>query len=522
MMRIFPGHRASWAPLILAALLSTSWGTRAAAQAVDDTPPTAAGAARSEPTAVPQPIAQALLSTGLPLSSLSVWVQPMDQGMPRLTLAGDEPRLMASVMKLITTGVALRTLGPAHGWQTLTALSGRLDQQGVLHGDVHIKASGDPSLDGMRLMAALQQWRDAGLREIRGDVIVDRSVMLTPPHDSAAFDGEALKPYNAGPDAWLIAHGATSLMWRPDSTRPGQVRVSLSPPLAGIALDTQVRLDPSAPCGAWREAMRLTISEAPAVPEGTPLPGRTLRLRGSYPAACGAQAWPLLWPQAQTMEHSARVLEATWQQLGGRLKGSVREGPWPVDATVWATWASPSLTEVVRDINKYSNNVMARQVFLSLGRGADGQANALAQAQTLVAQHVREATRRTSQAQGPCDGTALVLDNGSGLSRTEAASARCMARWIEVMWADPLMPEWLASLPVAGVDGTARRMGSAVGRAHLKTGSLEGVTGFAGVVQDDAGRRHAVVAVVNDPKASQARPVLQAVLAWAASNQGAP
>jgi D-alanyl-D-alanine carboxypeptidase/D-alanyl-D-alanine-endopeptidase (penicillin-binding protein 4) len=245
-------------------------------------------------------------------------------------------------------------------------------------------------------------------------------------------------------------------------------------------------------------------------------------LKGRYPTACGAQPWPIHWPQAQLMEHSARVFTAAWQQMGGRLKGVVREGTWPESTVPWVKWSSPPLAEVIRDINKYSNNVMARQVFLTLGRGTDGSRATLEQARSVVASHVREATRRAGEPNSPCDGEALALDNGAGLSRIEVASPHCLARWIEVMWADPLMPEWLASLPVAGVDGTARRMTSAVGRAHLKTGSLDDVTALAGVVQDETGRRHVVVAVVNDPKAEGARPVMQAVLAWAASSQGAP
>ena len=464
---------------------------------------------------LPPSIAQALKAAGLPASSLSVWVQPLDQRTPRLSVAADVPRRMASVMKLLTTGVALRTLGPAFTWETVAALSGRLDADGVLHGDVLIKASGDPSLDGMRLSAALQQWRDAGLREIRGDVRVDRSAMSLPPHDPAAFDGQPLKPYNAGPDAFLLAHEAVSMMWRPDASRPGWAQVSLNPALAGVKLDAQVKLDPQAACGAWREALSLNVSQADAVGDGTPLPQRTIKLRGSYPAACGNQGWPIRWPQVQPLEHSARVLEAAWQALGGRLRGAVRESAWPASASPWVKWTSPPLSEVIRDINKFSNNVMARQLLITLGRGADGSPATIESGRAVVGEHVREATRRPGEVRSACEGEALVLDNGAGLSRTEAASAHCLGRWIEVMWADPLMPEWLASLPVAGVDGTARRMTSAVGRAHLKTGSLDDVTALAGVVQDEAGRRHVVVAVVNDPKAENARPVMQAVLGWA-------
>ena len=170
---------------------------------------------------------------------------------------------------------------------------------------------------------------------------------------------------------------------------------------------------------------------------------------------------------------------------------------------------------MVRDINKFSNNVMARQLFLTLGLDEDTGRATLETARRQVGEHVRAATRDGAGASA-CDGPALQLDNGSGLSRMETATARCMARWVRVMWADPLMPEWLASLPVAGVDGTARRLGAAIGRAHLKTGSIDGVAAIAGVVQDRNERRWVVVAVINDPRASASRAVLQATVGWVA------
>ena len=461
-----------------------------------------------QPPVLPAPIAQALLDSGLPVSAVSLWVQSVDEDRPRLALQGDTPRQMASVMKLLTTGVALRTLGPAYRWHTTTALNGSLDAHGVLRGDVHIKASGDPSVDGMRLADALRSWREAGLREIRGDVVVDRSLFVLPPYDAAAFDGQPLKPYNAGPDAWLLAHGAVSLMLRPDPGRTGQVRSTLSPALAEVTLDSRLTLDAQAPCGDWRQALQLDIDPGPAQQ-------RTVRLRGRYPAACQDQAWPLRWPAATGQEHSARVFAAAWRDAGGLLRGQVREGPWPAQASPWIDWVSPPLAEVVRDINKFSNNVMARQLFLTVGLESDTGHATLDTARTRVTEQVRQATR-DSVSGGPCEGAALQLDNGSGLSRHEIASAHCMARWVQVMWRDPLMPEWLASLPVAGVDGTARRMVAAIGQAHLKTGSLDGVASIAGVVQDAHGRRWVVVAVVNDPRAPVARQLLQATVAWAA------
>ena len=468
---------------------------------------------------LPVALIQAWQKTGLPLSSLSVWVQDVNEPRPLLSVAADQSRRMASVMKLITTGMALRTLGPAHTWTTPVALGGTIDRQGVLHGPLFIRASGDPSMDATRLREALQAWREAGLQEIRGDLVVDKSLWRLPPHDPGAFDGEPLKAYNAGPDPWLIAHGAITLRWRIDGGAPGQPLVTASPGLHSLVLDNQVQLAPQGPCGDWRAGIAQTVI---TTPEGV----RTWRLQGRYPVACGTQHWPLRWPAQDALEHSARVWAATWASLGGAMTGVVREGPWPAQATPWASWSSPPLAEVVRDINKFSNNVMARHLFLTLGQppksnlATDADAtttslpDALIQARTVVTGHVQAATRQADGSR-PCEVEgALLMDNGSGLSRTEGASARCMGRWVQVMWQDPVMPEWLASLPVAGLDGTARRMTAATGRAHLKTGSLDDVVSVAGIVQGWSGRRYAMVAVVNDPQAERARGALQALLQW--------
>jgi len=118
-----------------------------------------------------------------------------------------------------------------------------------------------------------------------------------------------------------------------------------------------------------------------------------------------------------------------------------------------------------------------------------------------------------------CEAPAVVVDNGSGLSRQSRSSAGCLAAWLQAMAAGPNWPELQSSLPLTGVDGTTRRpgrnWGAALGRAHLKTGSLEGVATVAGYVLGESGRRHVVVGMVNHPRADAARPVLQALVDWA-------
>jgi D-alanyl-D-alanine carboxypeptidase/D-alanyl-D-alanine-endopeptidase (penicillin-binding protein 4) len=108
-----------------------------------------------------------------------------------------------------------------------------------------------------------------------------------------------------------------------------------------------------------------------------------------------------------------------------------------------------------------------------------------------------------------------VLDNGSGLSRTERISAEALARLLQSAWASPLMPELVSSLPIVGVDGTLRRIkGKAAGSAHLKSGSLRDVVAMAGYVHALSGQRHVLVAIVNHPNAQAARPALEALVEW--------
>ena len=498
--------------------------------------------APSGPASLPAPVASALQAQGIPVEAVSLWVAPADGGPPRLQHLSETLRPAASVMKLFTTGAALRTLGPAWTWQTDVALTGTLRPDGTLTGSVHVRGSGDPSLRMEQVSLMLSRWRGAGLRHIQGDIVLDRSAFQLPPHDPWAFDGKGLRPYNAGPDALLLNHQAITLRLMPDAARPGQVRVAMEPPLAGVSVESELTPDPLAACGDWRAALDLQLRPAPGWPHHHLSPWR-VHVRGPYPLSCGTQTWPVLWSGTPGEDFAARLLTQTWRQLGGELDGQVRAGAWPTDATPWQSWTSAPLAEVVRDINKFSNNVMARQLFLTLGGVRPAtmpapdtlaitastptvelaprpgpSALTLAEARDAVARTVRDATT-TDRNLSPCGPGQLVLDNGAGLSRTEGSTAACLGRWLQVLWASPAMPDLLASLPLTGVDGTARRWQGAAGHARVKTGTLSGVAAVAGYVDDTSGRRHVVVGLIQHPRAAQARPVLDALLSWARQDQ---
>ena len=484
-------HRPHGSRWLLAALiaLSACEGALASPPRAARTAPAATAA--TTPVAVetgrlPTEVEAALQRAKVPREALSVVVADVTGGVPRLSLNASQSVNPASLMKLVTTQAALDLLGPAFTWRTPVFVDGPI-RDGVLQGNLYLKGSGDPRLTVERLWLLLRRVQGLGIARIQGDIVLDRSAFDVAPRDPASFDGEALRPYNAAPDALLINFKSLLLSFTPE--RGGTVaRVHAEPPLAGVQLPTTVPLSREA-CEDWRGGLRADWSD--------PL---RVRLGGSYPAACGERVWPVAY--AAPAHYAARAVAGLWQQLGGQLAGQVREGTVPAGLTPSLIHESAPLAEVVRDINKFSNNVMAQQLYLSLSAQRLGQGSF-------------EASREVVQAwwRERLGDTPPVLDNGSGLSRDERISAQALARLLQHAWAQPTMPELMASLPLTGLDGTLKRS-RAQASAHLKTGSLRDVAGIAGYVDGPGARRWVLVAILHHPNANAARAALDGLIDW--------
>jgi serine-type D-Ala-D-Ala carboxypeptidase/endopeptidase (penicillin-binding protein 4) len=457
----------------------------------------ASWAQSSSPAPLPPDIEAALVQARLPREALVVEVAEVGQALPRLSHRADASVNPASLMKLITTYAALDLLGPSYTWSTPVYAEGEV-VEGALRGNLYLQGRGDPKLVMERLWMLLRRVQQLGIREVQGDIVLDRSAFEVPATDPGAFDDEPLRPYNVLPDALLINYKSVVLGFVPEPAR-GRARVTVDPPLHGFLIDDTVPLDQTAPCADWRGALKAELGD----------PAR-LRFRGAYPARCGETQWPMAY--ADPRGYNAQAVLGMWRALGGQLGGTVREGVVPPGLAPLVQSTSPTLAEVVRDINKFSNNVMARQLFLTLGRERRGLGSP-AQARAVIEDWLRERL-------GPIDAS-VVLDNGAGLSREARASAAFFTRLLQRAWADPVMPELMASLPVSGRDGTLRRSRATAGVAHLKTGSLRDVAGLAGYVLGESGRRYTFVAIVNHPNASAARPVLDALIDWTVRD-GAP
>ena len=446
-------------------------------------------------TTLPPEVVAALGRAKVPLAALSAVVQEIGSTVPDLVWRADQSANPASVMKLVTTYAALDLLGPAWTWSTPVWLHGSVRNpgpDGVLEGNLVIRGSGDPKLVLERLWLLLRRVRQAGVREIHGDIVLDRSAFSEVGLSPADFDGEPLRPYNAQSDALLLNFKSLLLTFTPDAGR-GVASIVSDPPLAGLRVDTSVPLVAGA-CDNWRAGLRVDASD----------PTR-IRFQGSYPAACGETLWPQAY--ADPKSYNARLIEALWRESGGALSGSVRDGSAP-DTRPSFEFTSPPLADVVRDINKFSNNLMAQQLFLTLGLQFKGVGSSDAARAVLGPWLLDKLGSRAAD---------VAIVNGSGLSRESRASADALALLLQRAWASPVMPEFIGSLPISGVDGSLRRSAglaapSVAGRAHLKTGSLRDVTALAGYLLAPDGRRYVLVAIVNHPNAGAARPALEALV----------
>ncbi len=453
-----------------------------------------AAQAAPPPSQLPSSVQAELQKAQVPADALVVLVQEVGTRTVRLNWQAAQSVKPASLAKLVTTAAALDLLGPAWSWVTPVWLAGSASN-GVLEGNLVIKGSGDPKLVIERMWLMLRRVQQLGVKEIRGDIVLDHSAFSKANMHPGDFDGEPNRPYNATPNALLLNYKSVVLTLTPDPIK-GVAVVSSEPPLMGVGISPQVPLLPGA-CADWRGALKGDFSD-PA----------HIRLGGGYPSSCGEKQWAVAY--ADPASYNERALAGLWREMGGKLKGRVRDGAAPTSPPTFEV-RSPPLAEVVRDINKFSNNVMAQQLFLTLGLTQRNSATPEA-AREVVQQWLNE--RHSQAAQG------AVIENGSGLSRESRLSAQLLSQLLLSSWASGTMPELMSSLPVSGTDGTLRRSrGAPAGQAHLKTGSLRDVTGIAGYVLGNSARRYVVVAIVNHSRAASARPVLDAVVQWVQADQ---
>jgi D-alanyl-D-alanine carboxypeptidase/D-alanyl-D-alanine-endopeptidase (penicillin-binding protein 4) len=429
-----------------------------------------------------------LAAAHIPEDAAAVVVRPLDGG--ELAWSDNERKPMnpASTMKLVTTYSALQLLGPAFTFRTEVYADGPVSND-ALRGTLYLRGGGDPKLVVEDLWLLVNRLRGFGIRDIRGDIVLDKTMFDPLSHDPGEFDGEEGRAYNVGPDALLVNFKSIAITFVPDPVAK-VARVMIVPEVAGLKAPRTVPAVEGG-CGNWRGRLGADLDDP-----------MDLHFRGAYPLACGERAIYL-----GALEHTSyfrAVFRAMWQREGGTWTGKVREGPVAATARLVAAQESPPLSSLIRDINKFSNNVMTQQLFLTMGAAGGEPGNPVRGA---------TAVRNLLSARG-IDVPGLVLENGCGLSRVERISAGGLASVLADAWKSQWMSELMTSLPVSGVDGTLKARNMPVGAAHMKTGLLEDTRAVAGYVLAASGRRYVVVGIINHPNARFGTGAHDALVDW--------
>jgi D-alanyl-D-alanine carboxypeptidase/D-alanyl-D-alanine-endopeptidase (penicillin-binding protein 4) len=493
---------------------------------------------------LPKAVRDELRRANIPLSSVGIIVQKADTGMTLLSRNAEQAMNPASAMKLLTTFAALEMLGPAYRWKTEVYLDGKLEN-GVLQGNLVFKGYGDPKLTVEQFWMWLRELRQRGLREIRGDVVLDRSFFEAIDHDPNEFDNDPTRAYNVGPNALLLNFNALHLRLIPNATNASAL---LQPDLSGYLISNHITTVSRRPCSGG-DTYKARLEE------------RSIVLEGTIPVDCGEveDYFSLL----SHGDYFFAVFSALWKEMGGTLQGGLREGSASAGQAAFSTHLSPPLSDVIRDINKFSNNIMARQLFLTLGvaepagmfPGIPNPLQELLPVEDVTALLEVSAPADLSGPAGvpygcenPCaapppavivspaaniprsiaalrqwltreqmEFPELVLENGAGLSRKERISAQHLAELLRHAASSRYAAELEASLPILGMDGTMKKRfkdNEIAGYAHIKTGMLEGVKSIAGYVKSHSGKQWVVVFVINHTNASLAQPAQDALIEW--------
>ncbi|SCK07382.1 D-alanyl-D-alanine carboxypeptidase/D-alanyl-D-alanine-endopeptidase [Vogesella sp. LIG4] len=419
---------------------------------------------------------------------IALWAAPVEGGVFEAHRA-EQAVNPASTMKLLTSWAALNRLGPNFRWQTEFRSSAPL-QNGVLQGDLYWLGRGDPRLDSARLTEMLRQLRLRGVRDIAGRLVLDQSAWQGL-GAADGFGGDADRVFTVAPHTHQLNLKVAWLRYYFDN---GQPQALLDPPLPGVSVDSrlQAAAGNGSSCGDVRRYVKVVQQ------------GARLGVSGSLPPACdGAANYVNL---LDSNEFAQQAFAALWQQLGGSGPRGLALATTPAGArSLLRQDSADTLAGVLVDMNKYSNNTMARSVLLTLGAQYPASGNTFAdgerQLRSLLVEHALP--------QQP-----LLLENGAGLSRRERVSAQLLGEVLRDALRGPYGPELAASLPLAGEDGTLKkRLGDVGGSLRLKTGSLDNVRALAGYWQAPSGQRLVLVAIVNSPRADKLTPQLDAAVA---------
>lgn len=427
-------------------------------------------------TQLPTSVYELMKRYNIQKDSLSLYILDLDHDHPIVELNVDVPRNPASTIKLLTTYAALELLSPAYTWETRFYIDGEL-KNGVLEGNLILQGGGDPFLTRESFWHMLHTLQARGIRHISGDLIIDDSLFEIEQGSTGDFDNRPYSVYNTFPYAALVNFQAQQFVVLPQGNR---VLVYADPPAANLEIRNRMQLVPGR-CYQAGTGIDMHVTRNSS--------GVIATFSGKYPAACGERE--LLRSIIPHDQYVFGVFKSLWEEMGGSISGTYRTGTPGLPDKPFYLHVSRPLSDIITLINKHSNNVMARQLLLTIGQIKNGTPGSKSSGAKAISEWLETINIHAPE---------LILENGSGLSRNTQISARNLGKVLEHAYRSPLRYEFMASLPIAGLDGTMRkRLGNDVptGNVRIKTGLLRGVRSMAGYVKSKTGKNYMVVSLQN-------------------------
>jgi serine-type D-Ala-D-Ala carboxypeptidase/endopeptidase (penicillin-binding protein 4) len=440
------------------------------------------------------PASLAKILKGYPNSEVSIYIQKLGSNTPLATLNPTAMRTPASVVKILTTYTALAKFGPKYRWKTSLYISGDI-KDGVLDGDIMFKGYGDPGLINEDVEVMVETLKKRGIHTITGNLILDDSYFDVTQENSAMFDNNAYSPYNANPNALLLNHRASAITIHPDSKR-GMILISKDIPDDSYSIVDKTSAH-NGKCTGSIPAMQVKTNN---------VENATVTFLGKVSKHC-RQATIY-----RVLTHPTHMFYATFKHMttkhGIDFKGTMKHQKIPKNARALYAFRSRPLSTIIAATNKDSNNVMARQIMLTIGAHTYGAGVTKRKSATALLSYLKK--------QGILSKRALVV-NGSGLSRTARLSVLGLARLLKVAY-KKYGKTWMDTLAVMGTDGTLRRRMRKTGvrgNAWMKTGSLNNVRSIAGYVKSRSGALYIVVMMHNGKTAqSKGYRLQEQVINW--------
>jgi D-alanyl-D-alanine carboxypeptidase/D-alanyl-D-alanine-endopeptidase (penicillin-binding protein 4) len=471
---------------------------------------------KAQDLAIPVAIKSSLERNQIPLEAVSISVIEIEPGKSGKHIAktilnwrAQEVMNPASTMKILTTLAGLDILGPQYRWRTKIYTDG-IVLQGTLKGNLYLQGSGDPKLIPEELAKLMKELQALGIQKIDGNLFFDRSAFASSAMEHNTIDGESLRAYNVPPDPLLYAFRTLSFQLEKSRTADF-IDISYTPALSQLKVVNQMQLIDRS-CDNWKSNIQFNLDAETGSNTDQML---AAQFSGYFPRGCKVVNYNVVALDANTF--LTQGFAAAWELSGGTWMQSPtgKDGLVPLAARLLLQFEGINLADDVQDINKYSNNVMARQLLLTLALEKIGKPATTANGELVIQGWLK---------QNGLDFPGLVIENGSGLSRNESISAGQMNQLLLISRNLPIREVFYNSLPVAGTDGTMRnRLMMQLQKflhlkkkpeARIKTGSLTDVRAISGYVVNKAGRMYAVTSFINHPNAWRGLDAHDQLLSW--------